>query len=205
MKMRVHVSLEVANLQASIPFYSQLFGRAPTKVKDDYANFRMEDPNLHLALVHRPDRAPEPAFTSRHFGIELFADEALLTWREAVKEAGLDHRIEERITCCYAVADKFWVRDPDGHEWEFWVRHEEADTMHDDDAAVACCAPKSSDSTSSASTSSASEGVAAPPAAPCCTPSQKEGAEKSSSASGGGCCGPTRVTLGSKPTPHAQG
>lgn len=201
MNMRVHVSLEVANLQASIPFYAQLFGRAPTKVKEDYANFRMEDPNLHLALVHRPDRAPEPAFTSRHFGIELFSDEALLTWREAVKAAGLEHRIEERITCCYAVADKFWVQDPDGHEWEFWVRHEEADAMHDD-AAVACCAPteEASSPTEEASAPTPSALSAAEPAkASCCAPEQKQRAEERATLATGPCCAPTQVTMGTKP------
>jgi hypothetical protein len=28
------------------------------------------------------------------------------------------------------VADKFWLKDPDGNEWEFWVDHQEANKMH---------------------------------------------------------------------------
>jgi hypothetical protein len=61
--------------------------------------------------------------------------------------AGLTPRIEETVTCCYAVADKFWLKDPDGNEWEFWVRHEEADRMHGADQEAGCgtegvcCAP----------------------------------------------------------------
>ena len=39
-------------------------------------------------------------------------------------------RVEEQVTCCYAVADKWWAADPDGNEWEFWVRSDEADRRH---------------------------------------------------------------------------
>jgi catechol-2,3-dioxygenase len=148
---RVHISLEVASLDRSLEFYAKLFQREPSKVRDGYANFRMETPPLHLALVEQAQRAPEPAQgrTNRHYGIELFADEKLAGWLESVKATGLDVRVEEAVTCCYAVADKFWARDPDGHEWEFWVRKAEADAMHGDEAPkaetprkkAACCAP----------------------------------------------------------------
>ena len=150
MDTRVHISLEVANLDAAVTFYSRLFQCAPTKRKSDYANFRMESPQLHLALVLNPKRAAEPA-GSRHYGIELFADEKLNEWLGKAKGSGLETRIEEETTCCYAVANKFWARDPDGHEWEFWVRHDEAESMHDLPSAAAgasgtdestCCAPE---------------------------------------------------------------
>lgn len=148
MESRIHVSLEVSDLKRSIDFYSKLFRRAPTKVKPDYANFRMDGPHLHLALVHKPNRRPEPgaeAGSSRHYGVELFADDELESWLEATRAAGLDVRTEEQVTCCYAVADKFWARDPDGHDWEVWVRHDEAEKMHEGpaetDEAPRCCAP----------------------------------------------------------------
>lgn len=147
MDTRVHVSIEVSNLNQAVDFYSRLFHTKPTKLRDDYANFRMETPQLHLALVHNPDRPKEP-HSNRHYGIELFADDRLNAWRKAAEDAGVKLRIEEKTTCCYAVADKFWARDPDGHEWEFWVRHAEAETMHGDKAEVCgtqesnCCAPE---------------------------------------------------------------
>lgn len=147
METRVHISLEVANLNESIAFYKALFKQEPTKVQEDYANFRMEGPTLHLALVHTPNRQPEPANTNRHFGIELFTSSSLAQWQTSAEAAGLKVRTEEQITCCYAVADKFWAHDPDGHAWEFWVRHEEANSMHGDAKVLAappknqCCAP----------------------------------------------------------------
>jgi len=149
MESRIHVSLEVQDLERSVAFYQRLFQQQATKLKDDYANFRMETPQLHLALVLTPKRRPEPALglTNRHYGVELFADEKLNGWLDAAKNAGLELRVEDGVTCCYAVANKFWARDPDGHEWEFWVRHGEAEDMHDPKPAVAakaaksCCAP----------------------------------------------------------------
>lgn len=147
METRVHVSLEVQDLKKSIEFYSRLFQRLPTKTKDDYANFRMETPQLHLALVLRPNRSLEQP-SNRHYGIELFADEKLKAWLKEAQASGIETRVEEQTTCCYAVADKFWARDPDGHEWEFWVRHGEADDMHSPEPAACgaeestCCAPE---------------------------------------------------------------
>jgi hypothetical protein len=35
--------------------------------------------------------------------------------------AGLLTRDEMQTSCCYAVQDKTWVRDPDGYEWEVFV------------------------------------------------------------------------------------
>lgn len=133
MDTRVHISLEVSDLKKSADFYAKLFQHEPTKVLSDYANFRLETPQLHLALVSKPDRAPEkgPSHGSnRHYGIELFSDDRLNAWLGKAQQSGLAVRIEEDVTCCYATANKFWAQDPDGHEWEFWVRTAEADSMH---------------------------------------------------------------------------
>lgn len=148
MESRIHISLEVLDLKSSIDFYSRLFQQEPTKAHNDYANFRLEEPQLHLALVHNPSRNPE-AHSSRHYGVELFSDKKLDALQALIQESGIKTRSEQSKTCCYAVANKFWARDPDGHEWEFWVRHSEADTMSSDDSAACgnkqseCCAPKS--------------------------------------------------------------
>jgi catechol 2,3-dioxygenase-like lactoylglutathione lyase family enzyme len=150
MHSRIHVSLEVSNLEESIAFYSRLFQSEPTKVRTDYSNFRLDKPGIHLALVLTPNRTPEPMVgpgSNRHFGVELFSDETLQSWLTASKSAGLPIRVEDDVTCCYARANKFWARDPDGHNWEFWVRTAEADSMHGAESEnfqateSQCCAP----------------------------------------------------------------
>ena len=42
--MRVHISLPVRDVTASIGFYERLFGQAASKVQPDYANFRIDAP-----------------------------------------------------------------------------------------------------------------------------------------------------------------
>lgn len=140
---RVHINIPVSNLEASIDFYTKVFGVAPSKRKPDYANFRLDQPALHLALVLRSDyTGKDPAFDfDQHFGVELFAEDQLAQWKERVKTAGvLPHLEEENVTCCYAISDKFWLQDPDGNEWEFWVRHnDEGDTLFSSSEASSCC------------------------------------------------------------------
>jgi len=148
METRVHISIEVSDIAKSVAFYSKLFQREPTKTRPDYANFRLETPQLHLALVHKPGKPKEPGFdhgNNRHFGVELFSNDKLKAWLSSAQTSGLVPRIEEDVTCCYAKADKFWTQDPDGHEWEFWVRSAEAESMHGaietETKSAACCAP----------------------------------------------------------------
>ncbi|MCC7510951.1 MAG: VOC family protein [Planctomycetes bacterium] len=176
MRTRIHISVPVSNLQASKAFYSRLFGTAPSKEKTDYANWRLDTPALHLALVHAPQAVQEPS-TVRHFGVELFDNAELKDWRTRAEKAGMELRIEEQVTCCYAVADKFWAQDPDGNEWEFWVRSEEAEAMHGEKRAAKegeCCAPAAK----------AEPAMAGAAASPCCTPAQKAEAQAAKQ----GCC-----------------
>ena len=37
-----------------------------------------------------------------------------------VKAAGLPVKEEMGVNCCHANQDKFWVKDPDGVEWEVY-------------------------------------------------------------------------------------
>ena len=66
--MRVHISLDVASLKSSLEFYQSLFGKDPSKLKEGYANFRLEEPPIHLALVEDKNQAGEDV---SHFGVEV--------------------------------------------------------------------------------------------------------------------------------------
>ena len=48
--IRVHVSLDVQSVEQSIVFYREMFGEQPSKVREAYANFRLDSPPVHLAL-----------------------------------------------------------------------------------------------------------------------------------------------------------
>jgi len=47
---RVQLALNVADLDASIEFYTKLFQTPPAKVRRGYANFAIADPPLKLVL-----------------------------------------------------------------------------------------------------------------------------------------------------------
>ena len=60
---------------------------------------------------------------------------------ERFQTAGIETITEEATTCCYAVQDKVWAVDPDGHKWEVFVVLE-ADAKDDLHAETGCCGPE---------------------------------------------------------------
>lgn len=117
---RIHIGIAVRALDASVAFYRTLFDQAPTKLRADYAKFEVAEPpvNFTLNVVPEAPAVPPPA---QHFGIQLKDTDVLKAVHERARAAALDSRVEDARTCCYAVADKVWLRDPDGHQWELFV------------------------------------------------------------------------------------
>lgn len=128
---RVHISLHVSDIERAVSFYSQMLGQAPNKRRPDYANYRVDEPGLMLSLVSGDTDAAGPMSEHRHYGIELDSADALETLRERIATTELAMRREDDIVCCYARADKFWLSDPDGNAWEFWVRTADAESMYE--------------------------------------------------------------------------
>jgi hypothetical protein len=48
---RLHVYISVDHLNASIKFYSSMFGAEPTLLEADHANWKLEDPRIRQLLV----------------------------------------------------------------------------------------------------------------------------------------------------------
>lgn len=133
--MRIHVSLPVRDLAASIRFYETFFGAPASKRESNYANFRLDEPPIHLALVESPEAEADQ---TQHYGIEVPSREELARWRDRATAAEIVQRVESEQTCCYALADKIWVSDPEGRQWEVWVRLADAPTMTS--STGSCCA-----------------------------------------------------------------
>ena len=111
-----HVALYVDDIDASVDRYRKILGIEPAKVHHDYAKFEIADPPVILSL----NRGGKPG-TLSHLGIRYpgTADVASETVR--TKQTGVDLFRQENATCCYAKADKFWVRDVDGVPWEMYT------------------------------------------------------------------------------------
>lgn len=136
---RVHISVPVKDLGDSLAFYQRLFGQEASKRRPDYANFRLETPPIHLALA--PHQGPAVRAPG-HFGIELPNHRALDLWRQRQDQQSASVRDQPAAQCCYAKGDKFWTTDPDGNQWEVWVRTGEADSL--EDKSSQCCPSKGS-------------------------------------------------------------
>lgn len=110
---RFHVHAQVLDLQASIDFYSRLFGRPPTRAEADYAKWMLEDPRINFAIS---SRGGKPGVD--HLGFQTDSDEELAELRQRAAAADLSLRDEGEAACCYARSDKYWITDPQGIAWE---------------------------------------------------------------------------------------
>lgn len=48
--MKMHVGINVTELNKSIEFYTKVFNSEPVKIKSDYAKFLLDDPGLNFTL-----------------------------------------------------------------------------------------------------------------------------------------------------------
>ncbi|TAK69993.1 MAG: glyoxalase/bleomycin resistance/dioxygenase family protein [Actinomycetota bacterium] len=163
---RVQLALNVSDLEASVAFYTRLFGVEPHKRRPGYANFAVIEPPLKLVLLETSVEARGSGVLGalNHLGVEVSDPAEVAAASDRLATAGLTTVDERGTTCCYAVQDKVWVHDPAGAPWEVYVVTDDAPqspahgpdgrrvltTLNDGD----CC------------TSSASSGAAAPQA--CC-------------------------------------
>lgn len=116
--LKAHLALNVRNVEESIGFYRKMLGIEPSKVRTGYAKFDVQNPPLNLTLNQHAFN--EPGALS-HLGIQVASTNDVLATRQRWEEIGLVTRDEMQTSCCYALQDKTWVRDPDGNEWEVFV------------------------------------------------------------------------------------
>ena len=123
---RIQLALNVADLEASIEFYTKLFQTPPAKVRDGYANFAIADPPLKLVLFTGTGRTrfAEPHRCRGRIERRVAAVIA------RTQANGMDQEVQENTSCCFAVQDKTWVKGPE-NDWEFY-------TVLGDAPAMAC-------------------------------------------------------------------
>jgi catechol 2,3-dioxygenase-like lactoylglutathione lyase family enzyme len=140
-----HVALYVRDLDAAVEKYRKLLGQEPAKVRHDYAKFEIADPPVILSL----NTGGTPGTVS-HLGIRHASTGDVASEMVRVKGEQIDLLEQQGTTCCYAKADKFWVRDADGMAWEMYtlLADAEAETAADtglrtflgqERAAGSCC------------------------------------------------------------------
>ena len=116
--LTAHIALNVHNVDRSIVFYKKMLGIEPSKVRTGYAKFDVHNPPLNLTLNQNSFKE---AGALSHLGIQVGSTDDVLAVSERWSTEGLTIRDEMNTSCCYALQDKAWVRDPDGNEWEVFV------------------------------------------------------------------------------------
>ena len=164
---RLHVHVDVPDIEQSVRFYSTLFGAEPTKRMPDYAKWMLDDPRVNFAISARGGNVGV-----NHLGLQADSADELAGIREQFTAADQSSLQDEPgANCCYAKSDKHWVTDPQGIAWEGYhtlgeVRYFDGDHA-DRGAESACCAPD--------------KVTTAPLKASCCAPAADKPAAR--------CCG----------------
>ena len=114
---RFQLSLNVTDVDASVDFYTKLFGVGPAKHRKGYANFVVPDPPLKLVVV--ADEG-EPG-TINHVGVEFATGDEVASNTERVAALGLPVEVDDPHTCCFATQEKAWTQDRDGVPWELYT------------------------------------------------------------------------------------
>lgn len=134
---RIHMALAVKNLEKSIAFYTSLLGPPPTKTRPRYAKFEVAEPPVNISL-NEVGGATGQNNPVAHFGIQVKSSDAVKQIADRLQQAALETRIEENVTCCYAVQDKVWVSDPDGNNWEVYVVLDNDSQQHASNQSSCC-------------------------------------------------------------------
>lgn len=146
---RFHMHVGVTDLDASIAFYTHLFGAAPSVVKPDYAKWMLEDPRINFAISMREGAAKG----IEHVGLQVEDEGELAEVYARLKAADRPVLEEGATTCCYARSEKSWIADPDGVVWEAFLTNGSTTTYGGSPdlqqlatagaATGACCVPQS--------------------------------------------------------------
>ena len=113
-----------------------LLDARPTKQKPGYAKFDLQKPEINLALQEKSHCCVQGL---NHMGLRVNTMEEILAVKTRLESAGYATEDELNTTCCYALQDKFWVRDPSNYRWEVYRWKADTETEHDAAHTGACC------------------------------------------------------------------
>ncbi len=139
---KIHLSFPVEDLEQSVAFYRRFFGEGPVKTRPGYVKFLPSIAPLNLALYAGRKAAGD---ATNHYGIEVRDHVAVLRHLVRIRASGLEIREEMDCDCCHANQDKFWVKDPDGREWEIYVLNRDLDETEARGEETCCAVQESSD------------------------------------------------------------
>lgn len=135
---RLHIHISVEDMEKSIKFYTALFGMEPTKLKEDYAQWLVDDPAVNMAISSGRDKKG-----LNHLGLQVDSNEAVQELEERLQAAGVSGEKQKEAVCCYAKSNKYWVQDPEAIIWENYHTMDQAEVFGGDSftGGIGCCQP----------------------------------------------------------------
>src|SRR5262245_1873213 len=117
-----HISINVSDLSRSVDFYKAFFGVLPVKERPGYAKFELQNPKLNFTLNEREHVSHAQELDAlNHFGLQVATTDYVVAIAARLGALGIATENEMKTTCCYALQDKTWVKDPDGISWEVFT------------------------------------------------------------------------------------
>jgi hypothetical protein len=136
-RLHVHGSVKLIGLNG---FYRELFNAEPIVMKDDYANWMLDDPRMNFAISQRAKLTGV-----QYRGIQGEDRAELMEGSGRLKRAGGAVIEEGATTGCYAESEKSWIEDRQGVEWETFATTGQSTTYGADSLkpvkAKPCCTP----------------------------------------------------------------
>ena len=114
--IHIHVNTEADSFGASVAFYSTLFAVPPTKTRENYAKWMLEEPrvNFVVEVIDMPGDSPG----IHHVGLQVDESEELDGIRDNLKSASAPLLEIGETICCFSKSEKNWTMDPSGVRWE---------------------------------------------------------------------------------------
>lgn len=135
---RLHIHISVEDLEKNTIFYTALFGIAPTKTKEDYVQWLVDDPAVNFAISTSGEKKG-----LNHLGLQLDSDEEVQALESRLTDAGISGEKQEDAVCCYAKSNKYWIEDPQNIIWENYHTMEQMELFGGDSftGGTSCCEP----------------------------------------------------------------
>ncbi len=136
---RLHIHIAVDNLEKNRVYYTALFGQEPTKVKEDYMQWLVDDPAVNFAISTNKEEQG-----INHLGIQVDSDEELEKIEKRLEAVEIQGQKQEEAQCCYASSKKLWSVDPQNTIWETYHTMEQIEVFGGDKftGGTGCCTPK---------------------------------------------------------------
>ena len=135
---RMHIHISVNDLEKNKVFYTAIFGHEPTKIKDDYVQWLLDDPAVNFAISSGREK-----HGLNHLGIQVDSEEAVAVMEKRLEDAGILGEKQDVAACCYAKSKKYWVQDPQDIIWENYHTMEQIELFGGDEftGGVGACEP----------------------------------------------------------------